>query len=133
MGYIVGVWKTPKGNLQNLTGNQILNYPCSEKPLAPYFESGIIELISTALRGEIKEISDRYLTLEKEGKRFTVFIQEDAKIRKLIPPTELGEEAKVVDITFGELKVGDKITAAGILNADASLKINSITLLPPWY
>jgi len=107
--------------------------PEPEKPLAKYFDSGIVLDISTLFKGEVKEISGYDVALEKDGKTLVIVVNENTEITRLTPPEKEGLEAKKEIVGFEELKIGDKISAAGKLNADAFLEINSLTILPPWY
>jgi len=107
--------------------------PGLEKPLAKYFESKVIDNISAFASGQVTKISGRNLTLIKEGKEFTISINEDAKISQLIPPKEPSIPPEKNDIKLEEIKVGDKVTVGARLDANASLRGVSVTVLPPWY
>lgn len=107
--------------------------PKLEKPLAKYFDSGIIQDISALFKGEVKEISGYNIILERDGKTLEITINENTEITRLIPPEKEGSKVKKEKVNFEELKVGDKISAAGEFDADAFLKVNSLTILPPWY
>jgi len=105
----------------------------SEKPLAKYLDSGVISSIDILGGGQIKEISGYSLTLEKEGKSFIIFVNNNTDFLTIVLPKEEGKSATREKINFEDIKVGDKVSVAGKLNADASLEINSVTVLPPWY
>lgn len=122
LGYSFSIWKNP-----------IEQCPEPEKPLAKYLESGVIKNISAFAEGQVTGISDRNLTLNKEGKEFTILFNEDAKILRLIPSDKENTPPAIEQIKFEEIKVGDKVNAGGRLDADAVLKGDSLTILPSWY
>ena len=116
-----------------ILGQKTAECPQPEKPLAKYLDSGVVQDISILLGGQVVEISGYNLTLSKDGKTFTILINENTKLSRLVPPEEEDKTPIKKDIKFEEIKVGDIVTAAGKLNTDASSEINSVTVLPSWY
>ncbi len=110
-----------------------MQYSESEKPLAKYLDSGVFSSIDILGSGKIKEISGYSLTLEKEGKLLVISVNDETDFLTIVLPEKEGQSATREKINFEDIKVDDKVSIAGKLNADASLTINSVTVLPPWY
>ena len=102
-------------------------------PLADLLESKVITSLITTASGEVTEISDRTLTLSKEGDTLTILIKEDTPIYQEIPseeiegvPTPVGKK----EIEFGEIKIGDKVNISCQLKVDGSLEGIEVIVLP---
>ena len=102
-------------------------------PLADLLESKVITGLITTASGEVTEISDRNLTLSKEGDTLTILIREDAPIyQEVLPEEETPGVPRPVmreEIEFGEIKVGDQVDISCGLKADASLEGIEVTVL----
>ena len=100
-------------------------------PLADLLESKVITGLITTASGEVTEISDRNLTLSKEGDTLTISIREDTPIYRLVPPEEATEVPQPIareEIKFDELKVGDGANIICGLKADGTLEGIEITI-----
>ena len=92
-------------------------------PLAELMESGVIGAITSTASGEVIKISGRTLTLEAEGDIWNVPVREGASVHRLVRP-------EVEELTFEEIKIGDRVDIALYLKADGTIEGRHIAVLP---
>ena len=98
----------------------------AESPIVDLSKSKVINSLTVAASGEVKEISGRNLTLSSGEDTLTVLIREDASIYGLVPyegeTTDIPQPPARKEIQFGEIKTGDQVGVICQLNTDGSLE-----------
>jgi hypothetical protein len=124
LGYALGqlIWLSPREEAST-------RFSALKKLLG----SGTVDSASVTLAGTIADISGQNLTLEKNGKQFSLTIGAETKVFKAsVVSAESGENQNPVpeEIGLKDLKANDAISAALSVSSEGKLETMSIFVVP---
>jgi len=101
----------------------------TENPLTTLLSSKVIDELDAIASGEITAISERNLTLTKEGESWSILIKEGVAIERFVAPAG-GTTADREEIGLADLQIGDQVNVVCQLTTEGSWVGINVIVLP---